>query len=84
MVFSKVHPACHSIVNGIKPGSNSKQVRVRAFERYIPLTRYVPEGYFNESGFAVDGKCLLRLFGAFTNRQDKNTQIKRITVARWE
>ena len=24
MVFSKVHPACHSIVNGIKPGSNSK------------------------------------------------------------
>ena len=25
MVFSKVHPACHSIVNGIKPGSNSKK-----------------------------------------------------------
>ena len=25
MVFSKVHPACHSIVNGIKPGSNSKE-----------------------------------------------------------
>ena len=24
MVFSKVHPACHSIVNGIEPGSNSK------------------------------------------------------------
>ena len=24
MVFSKVHPACHIIVNGIKPGSNSK------------------------------------------------------------
>ena len=23
MVFSKVHPACHSIDNGIKPGSNS-------------------------------------------------------------
>ena len=23
MVFSKVNPACHSIVNGIKPGSNS-------------------------------------------------------------
>ena len=23
MVFSKVHPACHNIVNGIKPGSNS-------------------------------------------------------------
>ena len=25
MVFSKVHPACHSIVNSIKPGSNSKK-----------------------------------------------------------
>ena len=25
MVFSKVHRACHSIVNGIKPGSNSKK-----------------------------------------------------------
>ena len=25
MVFSKVHPACHSIVNGIRPGSNSKK-----------------------------------------------------------
>ena len=23
IVFSKVHPACDSIVNGIKPGSNS-------------------------------------------------------------
>ena len=22
--ISKVHPACHNIVNGIKPGSNSK------------------------------------------------------------
>ena len=26
MAFSKVHPACHSIVNGIKPGSNSKKI----------------------------------------------------------
>ena len=25
MVFSKVNPACHNIVNGIKPGSNSKK-----------------------------------------------------------
>ena len=25
MVLSKVHPACHSIVNGIKPGNNSKK-----------------------------------------------------------
>ena len=25
IVFSEVHPACHNIVNGIKPGSNSKK-----------------------------------------------------------
>ena len=25
MVFSKVHAACHSIVNPIEPGSNSKK-----------------------------------------------------------
>ena len=25
LVFSKVHPACHSIVNSIKPGCNSKK-----------------------------------------------------------
>ena len=25
MVFSKVHPACHTIINGIKTGSNSKK-----------------------------------------------------------
>ena len=25
MVFSKVRPACHNIVNGIKPGSDSKK-----------------------------------------------------------
>ena len=25
MVFSTVHPACHSIVNHIEPGSNSKK-----------------------------------------------------------
>ena len=25
MVFSKVYPACHSNVNRIKPGSNSKK-----------------------------------------------------------
>ena len=23
--FSKVHPACHNIANGIKPGSNSQK-----------------------------------------------------------
>ena len=25
MFFSKIHPKCRSIVNGIKPGSNSKK-----------------------------------------------------------
>ena len=25
MVLSKVHSACHSIVDGIKPGNNSKK-----------------------------------------------------------
>ena len=30
MVFSKVHPACHSIVKGIKPGSNSKKTDKQA------------------------------------------------------
>ena len=25
IVFSIVHPACHSIVNGIKPGRDSKK-----------------------------------------------------------
>ena len=25
MFFSKVHPACHNIANGIKPGNNSKK-----------------------------------------------------------
>ena len=25
MFFSEVHPACHSIVNGIKPGSKTKK-----------------------------------------------------------
>ena len=24
MVFSQVHPACHNIANGTKPGSNTK------------------------------------------------------------
>ena len=30
MVFSKIHPACHSIVNGIKPGSNFKKTAKHA------------------------------------------------------
>ena len=25
LFFSKVHPACHNILNGIKPGSDSKK-----------------------------------------------------------
>ena len=30
VVFSKVHPACHNIVNGIKPGGNSKKTDTHA------------------------------------------------------
>ena len=26
LFFSKVHPTCHNIVNGIKPGSNYKKI----------------------------------------------------------
>ena len=47
MVFSKIHPACYNIVNGIKPGSDSEKtdkhtvgMQVRAFERYVPLIAF--------------------------------------------
>ena len=30
--FSKVHPACHSIVNGIKPGSDSRKTDKHAVD----------------------------------------------------
>ena len=33
MFFSKVHPACHSIVNGIKPESNSEKTDKHAADR---------------------------------------------------
>ena len=32
MVFSKVHPVCHNIVNGIKHGSNSKKTDKHAVD----------------------------------------------------
>ena len=32
MVFSKVHPGCHGIVNGIKPGSNPKKADKHAVD----------------------------------------------------
>ena len=31
--FSKVHPACHNIVNGIKPGSDSRKTYEHAVDR---------------------------------------------------
>ena len=31
-IFLKVHPACHNIANGIKPGSNSKLIDEHAAE----------------------------------------------------
>ena len=32
MVFSKVHPACHKIANGIKPGSDSRKTDKHAVD----------------------------------------------------
>ena len=32
LFFSKVHPACHNIVNGIKPGSDSKKTDKHAVD----------------------------------------------------
>ena len=32
MFFLKVHPACHNIANGIKPGSNSNLIEEHAAE----------------------------------------------------
>ena len=32
MVFSKIHPTCNSIVNGIKPGSKSKKTDKHAVD----------------------------------------------------
>ena len=37
MAFSKVHPAYHSIVNGIKPGSNSKKTDKHAADCSIAV-----------------------------------------------
>ena len=35
--FSKVHPVCHNIVNGIKPGRNSKTTDKRAADWSKPV-----------------------------------------------
>ena len=32
MVFSKIHPACRNIINGIKPGSDSKKTDKHAVD----------------------------------------------------
>ena len=52
MVFSKVHPACHNIVNGIKPGSNSKKTDKHAadcskFARKVIYVRCIICSYNN-------------------------------------
>ena len=41
MVLSKVHPACHSIVNGIKPESNSKKTDKHAVDCLKAICRGV-------------------------------------------
>ena len=39
MVFSKVHPLCQGIVNGIKPGNNSKKTDKHAADCSIAVCR---------------------------------------------
>ena len=33
LFFSKVHPTCHNIANGLKPGSDSKKTEKHAADR---------------------------------------------------
>ena len=67
MVFSKVHPACHNIANGIKPGSNSKKTDKHAFSFILTVYPAVDRGKVNR-GYTSSGACfslflhLARLF----------------------
>ena len=75
MVFSKVHPACHSIVNGIKPGSNSKKTDKHAancskavfFGRKVIYVRCVSCLYNNVTNIRLlDKKAILVYTGKFS------------------
>ena len=58
MVFSKVHQACHSIVNGIKPGSNSKKTDKHATDCSKAICR--------EDFFSMNPPCPNRLHTELT------------------
>ena len=47
MFFSKVHPACHNIANGIKPGNDSKKTDKHAADwwRKVIYVRYMNCSY---------------------------------------
>ena len=62
LFFSKVHPACHNIANGIKPGCDSKKTDKHAvdfkscmLERKLIYVRCINCSYNNEA----KGTCLL-------------------------
>ena len=46
MIFSKVHPACHNIANGIKPGSNFNKNDKHAADKAI-FVRWIYCSYNN-------------------------------------
>ena len=77
MVFSKVHPACHSIVgNDIKPGSNSKKTDKHAVDcskavclgRKVIYVRCISCSYNNvaKSIRLLDKKAILVYTGKFS------------------
>ena len=71
MVFSKVHPACHSIVNGIKPGSNSKKTDKHAAGMLgckVIYVRCISCSYNNvaKSIGCLDKKAILVYTGKFS------------------
>ena len=58
LFFSKVHPACHNIVNGIEPGSNSKKT-----DKHVGIAQKL---YFRAKGICLlDKKAILVYTGKF-------------------
>ena len=75
MVFSKVDPACHSIVNGIKPGRYSKKTDKHAADcqktmlgRKVIYARCISCSYNNvaKSTRLLDKKAILVYTGKFS------------------
>ena len=76
MVFFKVHRVCHSIVNGIKPGSNSKEIHKHAADcskavcwgRKVIYVRCISCSYNNvaKSSRLLGKKAILVYTGKFS------------------